>query len=895
MARRPSTISVASFASSKGVPGSSKSPAPPQALSLALSPSASASKLPRSASASHSTNGLYSSKSQNGITHFDPDDLFTKCTIAEVKAKQVQLRADAEAKQEELRIMVGERYRDLLQASTSIIAISKSAHRVQEALDETRTAIREQEQPPEAKRSAQGSKEDAHLQTLQVLSAHIKLLLDAPEHLWRLIERERYFQAAWLFLLARVIHRALQADEESWINQGINVLDQFPLIQRQWETVSHFRTQIIHKATLSLRVYDRTAEDTCATLLTLHILDSRPLTDTLATYLTQRSRTLSTLLSKIGDVPSSSTPQVNGANASKASRVVKTSLQTALEVIVATITTARSIFYGSPSLAAHVLEYIQSDSHSSPTPTLPKELLLTTQELLSALPSSTYFAILPPAIKSYKPYVDLSSPSSSLPSSILHQKLAAWFAEAQGSLGSATERWIRSVRGVKGVWGVRCAVKTWLSGDGGKDLKESERVALGKAVDGVLRDQIVEIWRGVLGEAEREFTKEVQGMTEGGSSVEDFSALNDLYKLVPVPPPPAPNSPPSAFDKPFQKYREGLRQRLSPSRLGVLEKCAGKMRGDFARIEEDDAGDGTLTAELSEAYQPEAAALCTRVIAVLKAAVDSLTVKSDTAEATPGLIFVARVANDLASPSSNFVQNVGCDETVAHDFREQAQAIFDRAIARWEGHAVSHAIEKYTDAISISTSTKSSQSRPASPSSALTVSLFALSSAIHNLGLSHHPARLGALVPGVLGTFCAAFTSATNPNPWQVQTLHDALFLRRLSRTWEDQTGDCIAAVHTLDKAISKARSLFDADVASGLGEHDPERSAAEHLMRTQLMLGVLLPQVPPPSLAEKDEAKDKMSPLLVYGVPVVDAQFRSAVELAKPSTRFGLLLVETR
>ena len=59
------------------------------------------------------------------------------------------------------------------------------------------------------------------------MSAHIKLLLDAPEHLWRLIERKKYFQAGWLFLLARVVHRALvrddDQDQENWANQGIDV------------------------------------------------------------------------------------------------------------------------------------------------------------------------------------------------------------------------------------------------------------------------------------------------------------------------------------------------------------------------------------------------------------------------------------------------------------------------------------------------------------------------------------------------------------------------------------------------------------------------------------------------------------------------------------------------
>lgn len=56
----------------------------------------------------------------------------------------------------------------------------------------------------------------------------MKLLLDAPEHLWRLLERNKYFPAAWLFLLARVVHRALVRDdddqEETWSRQGIDVL-----------------------------------------------------------------------------------------------------------------------------------------------------------------------------------------------------------------------------------------------------------------------------------------------------------------------------------------------------------------------------------------------------------------------------------------------------------------------------------------------------------------------------------------------------------------------------------------------------------------------------------------------------------------------------------------------
>lgn len=67
---------------------------------------------------------------------------------------------------------------------------------------------------------------DRLLNSLQMLSAHIKLLLDAPEHLWRLIERKGYLQAAWLFLLSRVIYRALVSQDEnqqSWTEAGLDV------------------------------------------------------------------------------------------------------------------------------------------------------------------------------------------------------------------------------------------------------------------------------------------------------------------------------------------------------------------------------------------------------------------------------------------------------------------------------------------------------------------------------------------------------------------------------------------------------------------------------------------------------------------------------------------------
>jgi hypothetical protein len=86
MARRPSTVSVISFGSIKGLADVSN-PAP--APSFASSPSAL--KFTRSIPLTHSSSAQ-SVRTPDEAASIDPDELFAKYTIAEVKAKQVQLR-----------------------------------------------------------------------------------------------------------------------------------------------------------------------------------------------------------------------------------------------------------------------------------------------------------------------------------------------------------------------------------------------------------------------------------------------------------------------------------------------------------------------------------------------------------------------------------------------------------------------------------------------------------------------------------------------------------------------------------------------------------------------------------------------------------------------------------
>ena len=69
---------------------------------------------------------------------------------------------------------------------------------------------------------------DIQLRILQSVAAHMKLLLDTPEHIWRLLEKKKYLHAGWLFILARIIYQALvrtdnEDEEDDWRAQGIDV------------------------------------------------------------------------------------------------------------------------------------------------------------------------------------------------------------------------------------------------------------------------------------------------------------------------------------------------------------------------------------------------------------------------------------------------------------------------------------------------------------------------------------------------------------------------------------------------------------------------------------------------------------------------------------------------
>ncbi|KAJ6604838.1 hypothetical protein DFH09DRAFT_898123 [Mycena vulgaris] len=832
------------------------------------------------------------SKLPSDISELDPDELFAKYTVAEVKFAQQRLRADADAKQEELRLMVGERYRDLLQASTSIISIARSSKRVVEALQETKDAILSQDEPPIPQRvSSQGG--DAHLHTLQLLSAHMKLLLDAPEYLWRLIERKKYFTAAWLFLLARVVHRALvrddEQDEEPWTAQGLDVLEQFPLAQRQWEAVSQFRSQIIHKATTSLREYTASAEDACAALLTLHLLDSRPLPETLSVFLSQRSKTLLAMLprttenSPISPLSPSLSRRVNGHIPEKRStppasrkasvREVKEATQVALDAMVKTLTTCRSVFgetESKQSMIGTVLESIQSDSTSSDTKSLPSELQLTTETLLTTLPSSTHFLLLPPSLRSYKPYVDLSSSSSLIDQAHFTNALDEWFQTSNINLQTAVSKWFSELRTVAEVWTLRSSIRQWIDS---AELKPDETDTLKSIFDGAAQQRVLNIWQLALSDAEDAFQLQLAAATTSlrETPKEHASPVDFLFSAPPLPVFPGLGP----VDSSFQKYKASLQRQLLgrtsllDSVLATLESCARSLQRDLSVVlsgKDEEARD--VVAQLSEQYRPNAEALCTGILDTLSAA------EKQDSEDSGCLVFVGHVADELAS-SSPFVSGIGGGAEVVQGERT---TLHDRIVDRWRTFTVSQIVGQGRAGFRPKSKTAPFASAPSTPSSDLVESLLALSNSVQQLGISRSRGRQDSVTDKTLRLFITEWVA----EGWKqdgAQALCDIALLRRLADVRTPEWDDLIFIYHLQLQQDSTA------PMQNGWNE-----GATDYLARTQTLFAALLPL--PSPMRTADTSADKFASLLLFGSPALDQQFQPVVELAKPSSRFGLLLV---
>ena len=243
-------------------------------------------RMPRRSSVSNEATRIFQA---TGFDPFstEPDTLFRSLTVKEVEAYERAVRSTALGKQEELRSLVGQRYKDLLGTANTIIDMAGSSRQLSQRLSElsdgvrlaavtedkgaspTKTKRRKSYLPAQQLTASEGEDSTLHEEAIYVLGASLRLIMDAPEYVWKSIEKGKTLQAAWAFMLARATwwdliestshsgsRSPLVMDSECDISSvsdavlllKVNVKKAFPFIEKQWQTMLPMRKQIVHRA-----------------------------------------------------------------------------------------------------------------------------------------------------------------------------------------------------------------------------------------------------------------------------------------------------------------------------------------------------------------------------------------------------------------------------------------------------------------------------------------------------------------------------------------------------------------------------------------------------------------------------------------------------------------------
>jgi len=284
-------------------------------------------------------------------------------------------------------------------------------------------------------------------------------------------------------------------------------------------------------------------------------------------------------------------------------------------------------------MVSSALEYIQSESSTlEPSGTLPHQFQLNTESLLATLPSSTHFLLLPPNLRSYKPYVDPSSSSSCVSQTQLSHKLDEYFRKSIESLQTAIKSWFSDLRSATEVWNVRSSVLKWVNS--ASSLEEKEIHCLNSVFDSASRERLLSIWRSALREAGQDFEAQLSSAASALASEDmrqagllgilfchplsnlnytlaaDTPPLDYLFQASPPPALSQNSTSPLVADSSFQRYKTILQQQImgrTPLLNGVLstlENCARALQNDISRIisEEGDGNQYAVTSFLRTLY-----------------------------------------------------------------------------------------------------------------------------------------------------------------------------------------------------------------------------------------------------------------------------------------------------
>ncbi|TXT07513.1 hypothetical protein VHUM_03233 [Vanrija humicola] len=832
----------------------------------------------------------------------EPDDVFRRLPVVEVRRVEGKMRADALNKQSELRSMVGTRYRDLLTSASQMTALHSSSLRLSSSLKTVAAACANPTELP--------APDGTSVDNMLPVAAHLKLLLDAPEALYSYLAHHSYLNAAFLWLLSRVVKEGLTAMPDDVKGPYV------PLLQKQWEALLPFRSQIVQRATASLRSRDAVDTKTLSdTTLAIVLLDSLPIPDVLDLYLSQRLKALKDHLAHVPPTGSRkrSNSKAGSAAATRSAAQQRDSiahvLSDAIKCLLDAVEHARDVFEpkrrlsGTESVIAEAIRLVQAGEELPPTHAPRKTRMasislplppanqnglggrgppVSTPRILQALPSSQILLrYLPSGITGFTPFIAPSSEPE------LSKKLDAWQASAILLLRQSVPSWLADLQSVSDVWAVRSAIGDLL-GDSAFEQQISQ------ALEAEWGARVQTIWTAKLDalitNAETTLRTASEKIRAGEESL-DNDPEKFIFSDIAFPPAPVSSIGAGTNSAAFNTFlstvqkRASFRTPLLDSVLTVLESAASDLKADLAGLPETFYGE----------YRTK---VTTALDAFVNSLGDVLAAVGGHRDATGSVeaeLFVGRVALYVVHTSPFLTDLTGDTGVDLAAIKNELMEIHESSTSQWQEKIVATQVASlqplfadHRGADEIRASWQGSH--PTQPSVLLVEALTDLVKGVRKLGIP--PTTNVPIVPNLLSAFTAEVRGLEG---WRregdeavAQAAVDLGFLTLLK-------GDDVAKDEVVNKLLAKVAL---AELKSTL-----PAVLLESLRRTQLVLGPLIGHLARPTganpVGRAVGADARNAALLRLGAPGlaargagVGADFKSPIAVAKPAKRFGLLSI---
>nr|CDS28002.1 oligomeric Golgi complex subunit 1 [Hymenolepis microstoma] len=222
------------------------------------------------------------------MTEHTVTEIFERQSVDEIRRMCVGIRNDVESKKMELRFLVGERHRDVIEASDNILIMKDFSHSITAKLSELQSCC---VYNPANLLKGQSLRQHTR-NPKKSIASQLKLLLDLPEMIWSGLDSMDYTGAVELFLLGCHLSVKMQLTGETMaahVNARV-------LVKRQWAALDHVESTIASACRKQLTLHTVSDETLAQALTALLVLEDLTMRTALEEFLSGRSTALSCIL-----------------------------------------------------------------------------------------------------------------------------------------------------------------------------------------------------------------------------------------------------------------------------------------------------------------------------------------------------------------------------------------------------------------------------------------------------------------------------------------------------------------------------------------------------------------------------------------------------------------------